>query len=376
MKRELDWIQALRGIAALLVVICHARVVLRGTPYEAFAERAMTPGALGVDLFFMISGFIMTYTTAHNDGSIRYTAAFLIKRLARIWPVYVAAVIANLMLSPTHFGIVLSSWDLSRLYLKSLMFLPNDATKPPFFDMPYAVGWTLNFEIYFYLVFAVSLLFGKLRWVALAVWFIFTLIILPIHMTGHAGLNIQVTNGFSRAYFVMVTNPIIWEFAIGAAIGLLYNSDIALPKSVATYALLAASITFALWYDFSWHGTFNGLDQWGVPLPFMLIVMALASKRIELKVPRMLVWLGGVSYSLYLFHPIAADGLEMAILTAGHAGFIHTWWGSLSIILFAVAVAYVANKLFEEGLSKWVRKWLLHLLDLFNRHPEIKGVRG
>lgn len=53
MKREIEWIQALRGIAALLVVICHARVVLRGTPWEAFAERSMTPGALGVDLFFI-----------------------------------------------------------------------------------------------------------------------------------------------------------------------------------------------------------------------------------------------------------------------------------------------------------------------------------
>lgn len=364
MKREIEWIQALRGIAALLVVICHARIVLRGTHWEPFTERALTPGALGVDLFFMISGFIMVHTTQKSDGSVRYTIAFLIKRFARIWPVYVVAVIGSLIISPPHIAVPGSPWNAIEPYIKQLLFIPVSAKRPPFFEMPYDIGWTLNFEAYFYLVFGISLLFGRFRWALLTLWFTLTLIAAPLCMTGHAGLDVQRSNGFSHAWLVMITNPIIWEFAVGVAIGLLYQSKLALPHHPLTYCLLAGTTAFAVWYDFSWHGTFNGLDQWGAPLPPMLIAFALASKRIDFRISPSLLWLGAVSYSLYLFHPLASKGLRMLMATVGLGSLIPTWWCTFAVVVFAVVVASIAQRLLERGLSEWLRKRLVSWLNV------------
>ncbi|WP_321887438.1 acyltransferase family protein [Paraburkholderia bannensis] len=359
MKREIEWIQALRGIAALLVVICHARIVLRGTHWEPFSERALTPGALGVDLFFMISGFIMVHTTRQSDSSLRYTAAFLIKRFTRIWPVYVVAIIASLIISPPNLASASSLWSVIEPYIKQLLFIPVSANRPPFFSMPYDIGWTLNFEVYFYLVFGISLLFGRFRWTLLALWFALTLIAAPLYMSGHAGLDIQRTNGFSHAWLVMISNPIIWEFAVGVAIGLLYHSELALPRHPLTYCLLVGTTTFAVWYDFSWHGTFNGLDQWGAPLIPMLIAFALASKNIDFVIPASLLRLGAVSYSLYLFHPIASKGLRMLMAAVGLGSLIPTWWCTLAVIVFAIIVAALSHRILERGLSGWLRKRLV-----------------
>lgn len=359
MKREIEWIQALRGIAALLVVICHARIVLRGTHWEPFSERALTPGALGVDLFFMISGFIMVHTTRQNDSSLRYTIAFLLKRFTRIWPVYVVAIIASLIISPPNFATGHSLWSVIEPYIKQLLFIPVNANRPPFFSMPYDIGWTLNFEAYFYLVFGISLLFGRFGWTLLALWFALTLIAAPLYLTGHAGLDIQRTNGFSRAWLVMISNPIIWEFAVGVVIGLLYHSKLALPRHPLTYCLLVGTTALAVWYDFSWHGTFNGLGQWGAPLVPMLIAFALASKNIKFVIPVSLLRLGAVSYSLYLFHPIASKGLRMLMASAGLGSLIPTWWCTFTVIGFAIVVAFIAHRILEQGLSEWLRKRLV-----------------
>ncbi|WP_207215862.1 acyltransferase family protein [Pseudolysobacter antarcticus] len=69
-EKNLDWIQLLRGVAALLVVLTHARYALLGTDSFPLAQQIFLPGAMGVDLFFIISGFIMCYSTATSDGSL------------------------------------------------------------------------------------------------------------------------------------------------------------------------------------------------------------------------------------------------------------------------------------------------------------------
>ena len=71
---RLDWVQALRGIAAMLVVLCHAADYLRDSPSYPLIESALLPGAMGVDLFFIISGFIMMLTTRDCYGSGRHVA--------------------------------------------------------------------------------------------------------------------------------------------------------------------------------------------------------------------------------------------------------------------------------------------------------------
>lgn len=104
-SEKLDLIQSLRGIAALSVVVCHSHehgaeaIAASSSPnWVQFFHwlRAVTPS--GVDLFFMISGFIMIYTTRGADGSMRAVRRFLTHRAARIWPLYAVLTLAAIPL--------------------------------------------------------------------------------------------------------------------------------------------------------------------------------------------------------------------------------------------------------------------------------------
>lgn len=183
-NKQLDWLQALRGVAAFMVVFAHAREYLHGTQWEQLVEQLLRPGAMGVDLFFIISGFIMVLTTADADGSFNYSFRFIKKRIARVWPLYAMA---------TIFWAIFVVW-LTRFYAqapetlsdnlqsisKSLVFYPVNFSHPLYYDIALPVGWTLNFEMFFYLVFAVSMLFGRLRWVAFFAWMGIGLIAIPL----------------------------------------------------------------------------------------------------------------------------------------------------------------------------------------------------
>ena len=87
-QHKLDFIQALRGIAALWVVLYHGSRFI--SPYgTGLGDLLFGPaGSMGVVLFFILSGFIMVHTTRNLQGGLWDALDFLIKRFARIWPVY------------------------------------------------------------------------------------------------------------------------------------------------------------------------------------------------------------------------------------------------------------------------------------------------
>ena len=108
-RPKLAWIQALRGIAVFLVVLTHARYSFSDTPTWPLAEQLLRPGAMGVDLFFVISGFIMVYTTRRLAGTPGEALDFLVRRFARIWPLY--AVVTLIYLTVTNKGLAwLTDW--------------------------------------------------------------------------------------------------------------------------------------------------------------------------------------------------------------------------------------------------------------------------
>ncbi len=139
-------IQALRAIAALSVVLCHCfkyyGQAINGSPIGQWDRLGS-----GVDLFFVISGFVMVYGPLF--GAQGGPLTFMRHRLARIVPLYWAATTIWLLLGqPFHTTELLGSY----------FFIPY----PSFgFNPLYGVGWTLNFEMLFYTVFSVCLLFRK-----------------------------------------------------------------------------------------------------------------------------------------------------------------------------------------------------------------------
>lgn len=164
--QKLYSVQYLRAAAALLVVVAHAfsHQLGLGNPIIVLA------GQLGVLLFFVISGFIMVYISGPGPFS---APKFLWRRAVRIVPLYwlftgLAALLA--VLAPALFKTTTFTWP---HLLQSLFFIVHEAPDRGGSSPLLSLGWTLNYEAYFYLAFAVlAFLAARLRIVALSVAFL------------------------------------------------------------------------------------------------------------------------------------------------------------------------------------------------------------
>lgn len=360
-EKNLDWVQLLRGVAALLVALTHARYALLNTPELPLANSIFVPGAMGVDLFFIISGFIMHYSTTNFDGSAGYVARFAIKRFARVWPIY--AVITLLSVFVLSGGIDYFHHAANRLtFWHSVGMIPANPHYLPYFSLTLVVGWTLEFEMYFYLVFAASMLFKRLRWFVLASWVLLTVILIPLGERGF-DMNISRDLGYQVGYMAIVTSPFVLEFAAGVLIGWLYHQDWARFRSAyVAWHIAGLGVAFALWASYSSAATTHGPTQWGWPLALMVLALALASKTVHLRVHRVFLWLGSISYSLYLTHLLSQGLVTKALTAAGYGQFAHTWSYIFLSTAVALAFASLSQHYLEQGLSNKVRDGLLKLL--------------
>lgn len=359
--KNLDWVQLLRGVAALLVVLAHGRYALLGSPAYPLADRLLQHGGMGVDLFFIISGFIMCYSTAGGDGGPAEAARFLIKRLARVWPVY--AVVTLLSVFVLFGGIGYFHSAANRLtFWHTLAMLPADARATPYFSLTLPVAWTLEFEMYFYLLFAASLLFGRWRWLALAAWVLATVIALP-YARGAADLNIGRDLGYRLGYMAIVSNPYALEFLAGAAIGWLYLRDWARLRSApVAWHVLGLGTAFAAWAIYGGVVLKSGPAGYGWPLALMVLCMALASKTVAIRVPALCMWLGSISYSLYLTHLLSQSLFGDALAALGIAPLAQSWPSLLMSTALTLSMAALSHHYLEQGLATWCRDRLLRLV--------------
>jgi peptidoglycan/LPS O-acetylase OafA/YrhL len=361
-RPKLAWIQALRGIAVLLVVLTHARYYFLDTPTWPLAAELLTPGAMGVDLFFVISGFIMVYTTRRSAGTAQDAIDFLVRRFARIWPLYALATLVFLTVNHQGLG-WLMYWPQWRALLLSLTFQPVDPNNPLYFSQSLPLGWTLNFEMYFYLLFGLCLLLRRWRWLALAGWIGLTVLLLPAFKRDLT-LDVLTNFRFSFTYLNLVSNPIILEFLAGVAIGWLYLQDwfVLRSRAVAGHLVLLA-LCGAAWYAWSGLGSFHGPTQWGAAAALMMLGLALASKTIALAPPASLVWLGTISFSLYLTHTTTQLLVTRGVEAIG--GNVHGWSHVLLTTAVAVSVAAAVHHYLEERLSALTAKGLRRALAVF-----------
>ncbi|MDB5501873.1 MAG: hypothetical protein JWR89_1775 [Tardiphaga sp.] len=348
-SERLGWLQALRGIAAVSVVICHCNLNLAGPSYEAVIDILNRLGA-GVDLFFVISGFIIVHTTRDDPGGVRSAAGFAIKRLRRIWPAYVALTIVVGLLT-FGWGLILDDDTRTRL-VKSVLFVP--ASYDSIYGSQIIVqGWTLGFEIYFYAVFATSLLFASWRWTFLAAWWGVTLIILPLIY--HASLTdvfqSYATTDYPLNYLKLATNPVIWEFVAGGVAALIYQSSVRIRSEQLCSALALGSVAFALW------NTLSPMvpSALGVALGYAIMIAAIsvASKTIDISAPWALRYLGDISYTLYLEH-LAVIYILKSVYT--FIGLQDEWTtlGNVPVTVFAcILVAALTSRFLERDLLRW-----------------------
>lgn len=283
-------IQALRGIAACAVVLSH----MSGVEAKYLAGPTMLPalsrfGMVGVDLFFVLSGFIMTSMSVGKFGRGGEASRFLTRRFLRIYPVYWAWCLPILAVFLMFPGMVNSSHGRPDL-LRSFLLLPQH-------NLPLLlVAWTLVYEVFFYLVFA-----GALRWIresrlaeVLCLWAI-------VVIGGHWWLMPGSTDPLLSLMF----SPLLLEFMMGCAVALCV-SRLNGRTAVAALALGAAgfllgTVVFAAqgaWFPSDWHRTL----VYGTSSAAVLAGVVAWERERGRTILHRLSGLGDASYSLYLSH--------------------------------------------------------------------------
>ncbi|MGJ7548719.1 acyltransferase family protein [Pseudomonas alloputida] len=275
-------IQYLRGTAASLVILYHSLVMFAVAPY--FSKPI---GDFGVDIFFVISGFVMWVTTEAGNKSI---FRFWLSRFLRVAPLYwlfTLALVAAVVYMPSLFfntrGV-----DLAFL-AKSLLFIP--ALNPDVGDITpvYTVGWTLVYEMFFYA------LFGLTLWVARPALRV-VMIALVLCSLVLSGVLLKPEGAVAITY----TNPIILEFLFGVLVGYKRHYLLGLGK-VMTTALISVSIAALLLAD---AGAVPRVLSYGVPALLLVCGVISLEKYLRAKVSKAALLLGEASYSMYLSHPM------------------------------------------------------------------------
>ncbi len=351
-RHEFVGIQYLRAVAALMVAYFH--VTIQIPAYTATFENQLFGGprlANGVDLFFVISGFIM-YVTSRRATPVD----FLIRRVIRIVPLYWLMTLLLVFLhalQPAVFRSVIVSAD---FVLKSLFFVPYSPTGVGGTMEPVLVaGWTLNFEMFFYGIFALAL-FAPLRWRIPAMGLLFVALITAAF--GFGALKSIPSLDF-------LANPRLLEFWGGMALAQMYQNQILrMPRQVA-WCLLAACFALML-YGVPFISTGLGeLPRFFAEsiLPATGAVAAVVSLDVSNAVPRWpgMAYLGDASYSIYLTHPFAF-GISRILWThfvvASDSIAAVALFGcfAMGICLVIALLIYRSVELpMHNGLSQWYR---------------------
>lgn len=287
-SRNVSGVQALRGIAALLVVFHHACQYLVSRIDDSRGNLDFSFGAIGVDLFFTISGFVMVISTPKSSG-LMAGITFLRKRAQRVLPMYW---LATVTLGAAYFAIP-SAFSTLQItfqdFLKSMLFLPVHDSRG-YLRPIVSQGWTLYFEWFFYLLFAFIVLIGAKRRVATVIG-----LLILAYLVGIVSLG--------KSMEWVINSPLLFEFAAGCMAGLLWKGDAF--QSFSPHWLGLISLLAIITAYFAPHLTtteWSRLFYWGIPSTIILITLCTCEANgIRFK-SRILSILGDSSYSVYLFH--------------------------------------------------------------------------
>jgi len=347
---KLHHIQALRGIAASMVVVDHAMgpLVKHGVLPTYFDTVRYNFGALGVDIFFVISGFIMIRTSGEDFGSLQNSLSFAMKRIIRIVPIYWVTTLL-IFLFHTHVGGSANVYEL----FKSLLFIPYAAGDRLLMEPLLGPGWTLNYEMFFYALFSLALIFP--RRIGLPGLFIAFAGI----TVGGAALRPLSDASNPSTILTFWSHPIILLFAAGVCIGSLerkFRGSFHLSYSFQIACILIASQVFAvIVFRIPADLPFSGAALFWAPdilAVAVCVVEAQASgSRFEFYAER----IGDASYSTYITHVFVLAALNK-VLPISTAVLSATYL--IVALLGSNLVGIFVNRSFEIPVTSFLRNSL------------------
>lgn len=284
-RPSLASLQMLRGAAAMMLVVQHLGlpIVRSGGEWSAHWLNA------GVDIFFIISGFLMWHTTAgRNISPLDFFRLRIIRIVPLYWTITTLVVLVSIFAPQLMQSAAPEPWRIVGSYL----FVPIQNGNGMYVPV-LGQGWTLNYEMFFYLVFAISLLFaGRWRFSVSAG------VILAFMLLG------LVKSGLPR-WITTYTNTIMAEFVAGMLIAVWFNSRRS-TRSPAPAAMSGAAVFISGWVALIILATYfpkvDRLLNLGVPSLMIFLGAILIEKSGSLPKLVLLRWAGDISYSVYLSH--------------------------------------------------------------------------
>jgi peptidoglycan/LPS O-acetylase OafA/YrhL len=348
-RKTLYILQYSRGIAALAVTAFHLSLLLGdprylGTPVLYWLTWR---GNLGVDFFFVLSGFIIFYAHEQDIGRPERLTAYLRKRFIRLYPVYWIYALGMCLLLALGLGSAAAFPQKATDWLSTLLLIRFDS-----FELPITPGWSLMHEIAFYAAFGLIIINRWVGWAVLAVWLASALL-----------FGTYVAEG-ERTAFTTYFSAFNLDFAIGILAYYIWKCD--LPR-LAVPMMIAGAGVLAGWYMTEIGGLYFTLHPLGYAAGFGLVIAGAATYETHkrLRPIALLKFLGDASYSLYLMH-LALLGLtcKIALMIAHRVPMPH---------LAVYAVAFVCTVIGGCLAHLIVEKPVLAVLRRRRNHATQQG---
>lgn len=350
-RRILSTIHYFRGIAAVLVILHHITGIMDLQFNYEYLNGYFNPGWSGVDFFFVLSGFIIAYIHYGELGQNNRLKPFITKRLVRVYPIYWVVTLLYLPIFLKY-----GNGDVS--IIKSFLLLPQD--NQPILE----VGWTLCFEIFFYLLFSLTFVLKPRVSVMLAsVWFVIVLFNLP-----------NISNEESVSYFNFIFSHYNFEFLLGCVVAYSvkkFNIKFAEP------ILMLGVISFLSSWIFINLGIFDKFSVLRILcFGFSSALIILGAASIDLKrdysfTVKPLAVLGDASYSLYLTHIPIYTVINKVFLVCNLYNILGLWITTTLLVISTIILGCVFHKLVEKPLLLALKNNpSLNLLKGFKTKPQ------
>jgi len=331
--QTLNNIQMLRAVAALLVVFHHALphyAVMGGK--IAIIGSVSKWGFLGVDIFFVISGFIMAYTTFNKERTFDNTKIFLKHRLFRIyleyWPFFLMMLAGLLVMNPHK---------ISHLDVIGSFFLMN----ADMFQLVLPVSWSLSYELYFYFLFLFTFLFTVRQLYVFIPLFIALILFLVLY----SFYNSEFTEHFFYSSFLL-------EFFAGVLLYMYKDHLMQVWMLPASLLIVIVAYSYGITYE-----TKNGLLRvltFGTGALFSVLAALILEQKGFYRAGKPLEALGNASYTLYLSHLIIIQLFYLIGLRGffSSGGVVLPLLGFIAIVLLRVMFSLIYYQKIEKPVYK------------------------
>lgn len=329
-------IQAVRFSAALVVLVVHCFSYLqKSTAYYAEILLYITGlGNAGVHIFFVISGFIIVYSAKSEFGSVTSVVPFLLRRLLRIFPLFWILALINI---PVRMAIGLPLPETTEDFFLAIFLYPGHSSQLIF------VGWSLSFELFFYLTMGILICFSLVRAVKLM-----TGMMLGLALLGLLGIGKTVDGGFW-------TNSLLAEFVFGAWIAILAIRGFRIHAKLALAMLLIGIVLLlmGLLFDYT---QYPRTLIWGVPST--LIVFGCVNLELSGGLPRWVAkckTLGDASYALYLGHAVLIPPIVFLVVPEEPSSLLFTLGLGICLAIISITASVWIFRFVERPIIQWSR---------------------